>query len=107
SNTPVKGHSVLEVQAEMATASGNAADALSNQKVPRNVEKHIRGYFDQLGLTAVQPLLDVNSETSRRYALASVPSTFFVDAAGVIRHLYIGELDDDKLAAGLRKIAAQ
>ena len=48
SNSPVKGHSVLEVQAEMATASGNAADALSNQKVPRNVEKHIRGYFDQI-----------------------------------------------------------
>lgn len=48
SNSPVKGHSVLEVQAEIATNSGNAADALSNQKVPRNVEKHIRGYFDQI-----------------------------------------------------------
>ncbi len=48
SNSPVKGHSVIEVQGEMATASGNAADALSNQKVPRNVEKHIRGYFDQI-----------------------------------------------------------
>ena len=45
----VKGHSVLEVQAEMATASGNTADALLEpEKVPRNVEKHIRGYFDQI-----------------------------------------------------------
>ncbi len=48
SNSPVKGQSVLDVQAEMATVSGDAAGALSNQKVPRNVEKHIRGYFDQI-----------------------------------------------------------
>ncbi len=67
----------------------------------------IRAFFDQLGLTALQPLLDVNSETARRYALASVPSTFFVDGAGVIRHLYIGELDEERLASGLRKIAAE
>ncbi|MDP9264951.1 MAG: TlpA family protein disulfide reductase [Chloroflexota bacterium] len=67
----------------------------------------IRGFFDQLGLTAIQPLLDVNTETARRYALASVPSTFFIDSAGVIRHLYIGELDGEKLAAGLRKIATE
>ncbi len=88
------------------TARENAAVAFLEVDLNEDGEK-IRAYFDQLGLTAVQPLLDVNSETSRRYALASVPSTFFIDAAGVIRHLYIGELDDDKLAAGLRKIAAQ
>jgi hypothetical protein len=48
SNQPVKGQSFIDVQAEIATASGNAADALSNQKVPRSIEKHIRGYFDQI-----------------------------------------------------------
>lgn len=47
-NTPIKGQSVIDVQAEIATASGDAANALSNQKVPRNIEKHIRGYFDQI-----------------------------------------------------------
>lgn len=45
---PIKGHSVIDVQGEIAAATGNAADALSNQKVPRNVEKHIKMYFDQI-----------------------------------------------------------
>ncbi len=45
---PIKGQSVINVQGELETSSGNAADALSNQKVPRNIEKHIRGYFDQI-----------------------------------------------------------
>ena len=48
SNTPIKGQSVLDIQGEIAAGTGNAADALSNQKVPRNIEKHIRGYFDQI-----------------------------------------------------------
>ncbi|WP_165230314.1 hypothetical protein [Aquisphaera insulae] len=44
----VKGHSVIEIQGETDAATANAADALSNQKIPRNVEKHIRAYYDQL-----------------------------------------------------------
>lgn len=45
---PIKGQSVIDIQGEIAAATGNAADALSNQKVPRNVEKHIKMYFDQV-----------------------------------------------------------
>jgi hypothetical protein len=48
SNTPIKGQSVIDVQGEIEAATGNAADALNNQKIPRNIEKHIRGYFDQI-----------------------------------------------------------
>jgi hypothetical protein len=44
----IKGQSVIDIQAEVEAGAGNAADALTNQKVPRNVEKHIRGYFDQI-----------------------------------------------------------
>ncbi len=47
-NTPIKGQSVIDIQGEVDSATGNAAEALSNQKVPRNIEKHIRGYFDQI-----------------------------------------------------------
>jgi hypothetical protein len=47
-NNPLKGHSVIDIQAEMETSAGLSAEALTNQKVPRNVEKHIRGYFDQI-----------------------------------------------------------
>lgn len=48
STTPQKGQSVIDIQAEIATTEGLSAEALTNQKVPKNVEKHIRGYFDQI-----------------------------------------------------------
>jgi hypothetical protein len=47
-NTPIKGQSVIDIQGELATSEGLSADALTNQKIPKNVEKHIRGYFDQI-----------------------------------------------------------
>ena len=43
-----KGQSGIAIQGEVETASGSAADALTNQKIPKTVEKHIRGYFDQI-----------------------------------------------------------
>ncbi len=44
----VKGQSIIDIQGEMEAATASAADALSNQKIPKNVEKHIRAYYDQL-----------------------------------------------------------
>ncbi|WP_435015736.1 hypothetical protein TA3x_003287 [Tundrisphaera sp. TA3] len=43
-----KGQSGIAIQGEVETATGAAADALTNQKIPKTVEKHIRGYFDQI-----------------------------------------------------------
>ena len=43
-----KGLSTITIQGEVETNSGTAADALTNQKIPKSVEKHIRGYFDQI-----------------------------------------------------------
>ncbi len=48
SSKTMVGKSVIEIQSEIETSEGLSADALTNQKVPKNVEKHIRGYFDQL-----------------------------------------------------------
>ncbi len=64
----------------------------------------VRAFFDELGLARIEPLLDVGLATSRRFGLASVPSTFFVDARGTIRHLQIGQLDPEKLQRGLGTI---
>jgi hypothetical protein len=44
----VKGNVEIDVQAEIDAGTGSVADALSNQKIPRNLEKHIRSYYDQL-----------------------------------------------------------
>ena len=43
-----QGESVIDIQGEIDAATGSAADALSNQKIPKNLEKHIRSYYDQL-----------------------------------------------------------
>jgi hypothetical protein len=47
-NRPMKGTSVIDVQGEVSASEGLNAEALTNQKIPKNVEKHIRGYFDQI-----------------------------------------------------------
>ena len=44
----VKGDVVIQMQEEMEAAEGLNAEALSNQKIPRHLEKHIRAYYDQL-----------------------------------------------------------
>jgi hypothetical protein len=44
----IAGDSVITVQEAIESAPGLAAEALSNQKVPKNVEKHVLGYFDQI-----------------------------------------------------------
>lgn len=64
----------------------------------------VRSFLDELGVSRMDPLLDVGLATSRRFGIASVPSTFFIDARGTIRHLQIGQVDADKLALGLDRI---
>jgi hypothetical protein len=44
----VKGNVEIDIQAEIDAGTGSVADALSNQKIPRSLEKHIRSYYDQL-----------------------------------------------------------
>jgi hypothetical protein len=44
----VKGQAVIDIQGELDAASGGFAEALSNQKIPKNIEKHIRAYYDQI-----------------------------------------------------------
>ncbi|MEA2630776.1 MAG: hypothetical protein QOE66_995 [Chloroflexota bacterium] len=47
-NKAIKGQSIIDVQGELEVSEGLSAEALTNQKIPKNVEKHIRGYFDQI-----------------------------------------------------------
>ena len=44
----VKGDVVIQMQEEMEAAEGLNAEALSNQKIPRRLEKHVRAYYDEL-----------------------------------------------------------
>ncbi len=43
-----KGESLIEVQETMEAANVAAEDAMTNQKIPNSIRKHIKGYFDQI-----------------------------------------------------------
>ena len=87
-----------------AAASANADTAFLELDLDEDGEK-VRGFFDSLGLTHLEPLIDVGSAAARKYGLsAGVPTTYFVDGAGIVRFVFIGEMDDAKLREGLRAV---
>lgn len=66
----------------------------------------VRAFFDRYDLTAIQPLLDTDAETFRRWNVFTLPTTYFVDRDGRIQHLAIGAMSEDAIRAGLRKARA-
>jgi thiol-disulfide isomerase/thioredoxin len=51
-----------------------------------------RSFFDQLALDRLDPILDLDGQTTRRYRVFGLPFTFFIDAQGVIRHIEVGPM---------------
>jgi hypothetical protein len=45
-NSQTVGESIVEAQAVIEANAAAQAEALSNQKVPRHIERHVRGYLD-------------------------------------------------------------
>lgn len=51
--------------------------------------------------------LDESGKTGADYQVRGFPTTFFVDAQGVLRTLHIGELDEEQLTAYLAQIGVK
>jgi thiol-disulfide isomerase/thioredoxin len=65
----------------------------------------VRGFFDSLEITHLVPLIDVGSVVARAYGLGQgVPTTFFIDADGIIRAASLGEMDTLKIATNLSTV---
>jgi len=65
----------------------------------------VRGFFDSLEITHLVPLIDVGSVVARAYGLGQgVPTTFFIDADGVVRAASLGEMDTLKIATNLSTV---
>ena len=62
-----------------------------------------RSFLDSLGLDRLQPVLDSDGATTRRFGVLSLPSTFFVDSAGVIRHLELTAVTEAQIRNGITK----
>ena len=62
----------------------------------------VRAFFDKLRLTHLIPLIDVGSAVARSYGLGDgVPTTYFIDAGGIVRATHLGEMDALQIATGL------
>jgi hypothetical protein len=65
----------------------------------------VRGFFDSLEITHLTPLIDVGSAVARAYGLGQgVPTTFFIDADGIVRATSLGEMDTLTIATSLSKV---
>jgi thiol-disulfide isomerase/thioredoxin len=63
----------------------------------------VGGFAQDMGLTFPIPL-DARGEVSRQYAVRSLPTTFFIDRAGIIRRIQSGPLTEATLAQALRTV---
>lgn len=89
-----------ELQAASQKLAGQVAIVGINQA--ENGEQ-VRAFAGQLGLTFTMPL-DERADVSRLYAVRSLPTTFFIDRAGVIRRIQIGAVTEATLTQYLKDI---
>lgn len=66
----------------------------------------VQGYVDEMGLTHLV-LLDTTSAATHKYHVNAIPASFFIDAAGVIRALEVGQLSRAALAEKLAAIGIE
>ncbi len=64
----------------------------------------VQAFLDELSLS-LPAALDAGGRVSNRYGIISLPSTYFVDPEGVVRHRHIGELTTELLDQTFRKLA--
>jgi thiol-disulfide isomerase/thioredoxin len=60
----------------------------------------VTGFVEQFGLTYTIPL-DSEFAASGRYNIRGMPTTFFIDAGGTIRSVYVGEMTSMTLAENI------
>ncbi len=63
----------------------------------------VQRFIDEMGVTFAIPL-DSNFTAGTLYNVQAMPTTFFIDRNGVIRHLWIGEMNSITLAEGIAEI---
>lgn len=61
-------------------------------------------YFDEQGITGLTVMLDEKQDVSGAFAIDRFPTTFVVDAAGVIRFKYYGEMSYEDMTSALEKL---
>jgi DsbE subfamily thiol:disulfide oxidoreductase len=63
----------------------------------------VQAFVDEMGVE-FPILMDSDTAVAQRYNVRGMPTTFFVDADGIIRHIWAGEMNSVTLAEGIGKI---
>ncbi len=92
-----------ELPALQATAERYADDVLVLGIDQGESADLVQKYVDQLGLTFPIPM-DADNAVANRYNVTGMPTTFFIDSDGIIRHFWMGEMNRITLAEGIAKI---
>ena len=69
-------------------------------------ESDIRRFVGELDLTAVRILADPAGRVRDEYLVRGMPTSFFLDSAGVIRRIKLGTMDHAEIETVLRQIGA-
>jgi cytochrome c biogenesis protein CcmG, thiol:disulfide interchange protein DsbE len=89
---------------ELESASQRYAGQVAIIGVNQAERPHIvQRFISRMELTFPIPL-DVDAAVSRKYLIRSLPTTFFIDADGIIRLVQIGPLTEATLAQALRTV---
>lgn len=89
-----------ELQAASERLAGQVAVVGVNQVEPA---AQVADFAQRLGLTFTIPL-DERGQVSHAYGVRSLPTTFFIDRTGVIRHIQSGALNEATLVQALESI---
>jgi thiol-disulfide isomerase/thioredoxin len=69
-------------------------------------EAEIRGFTDDLTLTTIRLLADPAGRIRNDYLVRGLPTSFFLDSTGVIRHIKVGTMEYAEIEDILRQIGA-
>lgn len=92
-------------EAPVVKAMADAAQGYAMLGVAIQDEREAAAQFMQADGLTFPAILD-EGKVARAYRIVGPPTTFFIDAGGVIRHIYMGPLTPEQVQEGLQKAAA-
>jgi peroxiredoxin len=82
-------------------AAGVEVLAINGEETPERIHRYLR----EIGLTTpLEVLVDRKGHVTQRFGVLSLPTTIFIDSAGVIHVIHRGPITSADFEAGLRTI---
>ncbi len=66
----------------------------------------ISGFLAEIGVEDLPVAMDINQVVKRDYGVQNLPTTFVIDAEGMVRYLKLGEMTYDEMGLYLQSLGA-